>query len=369
MSSLDPQLGDLVLAKFDVYPYWPAVVERCFWSERDFHNTWRIEAGQAVPEDEPGDDVHPRVWCRFIEDDSANWVPVTRVKKFTPATARRWQCRRRTKNYDRQQAAISVAEELFNKRLTEPHSSASTDAGGSDSGDPPFPETPSEEQAVVSGKRRYEEAEDSAPAEPSPPRKTARAGSADSVSERASTEQQSTTEQKAQPSPRKMRVRSEWADRYRLSVACARVSPPPARAGTRSPLTSDAFADIVRRVRGHVGDLRNALAGVYRGEVSNARVAAGEDRAAEAHEAIGALLVRLADADVPLDDLRHHKAGKLVTGIVKDLGLLHGIRPAGDEIIARWRRMCEAFDGAAGQEVGKPAPVAAAGLSVEGGSV
>lgn len=362
MSSSARHLGDLVLAKFDSYPYWPAVIERCFWDDSAVHKQWKLAAGQAGPEDGDDDAAEPRIWCRFLEDDSANWVPVSKIKDFTPKTARRWQCRKKTKNYERQQAAIIAGEKLFNKRRAEPRSPASTDAGASDTGEHAFEKAPSEERAVAPGKRRYEPVEDSASAGPSPPRKTARAG-ARGDDDRA--DRQATQDTFA--SPRKLRVREEWADRYRLSVACARV-PPPERAHVREQLSGKEFAEVIRSVRNHVADLRDALARVYRGKVDDETVAEGEERAAKAHGAISAVIVRLADCDVPLDDLRRHKAGKLVMGIVKDLGPLHGIRPAGDEVIARWRGMCAEYDGSAGQEGVKAEPDAAGSSPVEGGS-
>ncbi len=102
------RLRDLVLAKFDEYPYWPAVVKKCFWKEGAYHGTWR----QAETGDSP-----ERLWCSFVGDNSANWVPVQKIKAFTPRLARRWQCRRKTRNYAAQQAAIEAAERMYQDRL------------------------------------------------------------------------------------------------------------------------------------------------------------------------------------------------------------------------------------------------------------
>lgn len=69
-------LNELVLAKFEEYPQWPAIIKKCFWTEEKFNGQWALTARGRRP---------AQVWCYFINDDSANWVKCIDVKSFSPS--------------------------------------------------------------------------------------------------------------------------------------------------------------------------------------------------------------------------------------------------------------------------------------------
>ncbi len=101
-------LGDLVLAKLEEYPYWPAIVQKCTREDEHYRGKWR----QAGADDEP-----MKLCCFFLIHRSENWVPLDRVKQFIAAEVHTNHCNRESPHYSAQKAAIEEAEEIYNERI------------------------------------------------------------------------------------------------------------------------------------------------------------------------------------------------------------------------------------------------------------
>ena len=69
-ANLELKLGSLVIAQLDVFPPWPARVER----PEDLEETKMLEGWKN------GD----RVYCRFLgQDDTGSWVPLADIQPYT----------------------------------------------------------------------------------------------------------------------------------------------------------------------------------------------------------------------------------------------------------------------------------------------
>lgn len=114
------KLNDLVLARFQNYPAWPAIVRTCFWRDNRYNNKWKLK--------KPA-----RYWCFFINDDSANWVAVEDVKLYSPSISVDDLANKEDDFYENLKDAIRSAAEIFLRRQNDPNASvnAAGEAGSS----------------------------------------------------------------------------------------------------------------------------------------------------------------------------------------------------------------------------------------------
>ncbi len=102
------KLGCLVMAKLSHYPYWPAIVSKCFWNGKE-NGKWQRHAS-------PSESVC--VWVVFIGEDSGNWIEMENIEMFTPRTALRLQCHPSSSFFDEQKRSIQIANDIFKIKET-----------------------------------------------------------------------------------------------------------------------------------------------------------------------------------------------------------------------------------------------------------
>lgn len=68
-------LGDLVLAKVQRRPFWPALIQKCHLSGDSNIGEWHIDQPNA------------QLWCVFLDSFASQWVEVKAVKKFVQKDA------------------------------------------------------------------------------------------------------------------------------------------------------------------------------------------------------------------------------------------------------------------------------------------
>lgn len=100
-------MNELVLAKFEEYPQWPAVIKKCFWDDPKYKNQWCLTARGRRP---------AQVWCYFINDDSANWVKVVNVKSFSPSVKVTDLVPEDHSSFEDLKRALVMATEMYEKR-------------------------------------------------------------------------------------------------------------------------------------------------------------------------------------------------------------------------------------------------------------
>lgn len=96
----EPQLGDVVLARLDAYPPWPAVVEPCSTLAGSNNGPWRL------PND--GGMVH----CRFLTSGEENWVPIRDCRIYSKESKSQSRVRANNKLYEDYCEAIKAADRI-----------------------------------------------------------------------------------------------------------------------------------------------------------------------------------------------------------------------------------------------------------------
>lgn len=92
------ELDSLVLAKFDKFLYWPAVIRK--YHKNMYYPAWKQDR---------------LLWCHFINDDCGAWVHFSSVKPFEPAGARPWRSRKGL-HANSQSKEIDIAIEIYERR-------------------------------------------------------------------------------------------------------------------------------------------------------------------------------------------------------------------------------------------------------------
>ncbi len=109
----EPKLGDVVFARLDAYPPWPAVVEPCSTLAGLNNGPWKL------PND--GGMVH----CRFLTSGEENWVPVRDCRIYSKETKSQSRVRPSNKLYEEYCDAIEAADRILEEREKSSISSAS----------------------------------------------------------------------------------------------------------------------------------------------------------------------------------------------------------------------------------------------------
>lgn len=97
--------GDLVLARFDSYPPWPAVIERTDNSYPKMErNMWLKRRGAGK---------EPVMHCKFLGEVKHNWVPESRICLYTRERCKQTTVRKNNILYSEYQAAVDEADQTI----------------------------------------------------------------------------------------------------------------------------------------------------------------------------------------------------------------------------------------------------------------
>ena len=100
----EPKLGDVVLARLDAYPPWPAVVEPCSTLAGVNNGPWHL------PND--GGMVH----CRFLTSGEENWVAVRDCRIYNKESKSQSRVRPNNKLYEEYCDAVKAADNILAKK-------------------------------------------------------------------------------------------------------------------------------------------------------------------------------------------------------------------------------------------------------------